>query len=120
MEFELSTGRRVTLSGFFTGETSSWVDHRQESLVDKVTPVVRRVYPVGDFEVVGNTWLQCICIAGFNSTPVQDPDSFGSWLHLVWFVDDNDTSIRELVEVGLANCDWESQAHNFYRGPGDD
>ena len=83
-------------------------------------PVFRRVYPSGDFQVVGDTWLDFICIAGFNSTPLNDPDSFGSWMHLVWFVDDNDALIRELVEIGLSNCDWESHARDFYRGPEDD
>ena len=62
VEFELSTGRRVVLTGFFTGETSSWVDHSHESLADKVMPVVRRVYPFGDFQVVGDTWLEFISV----------------------------------------------------------
>ena len=120
MEFTLSSGRRVTLTGFFTGETNSWVDHREATLANKVQRVVRRVYPVGDFQVVGESWLEFICVAGFNSTPLNDPDSFGSWMHLVWFVDDNDKNIRELVEIGLAGCDWDRYAKDIYRGPDDD
>jgi len=120
LEFELSTGRKVALTGFFTGATNTWVDHSRESLADKVLPVVRRVFPVGDFHVIGDTWLEFICVAGFNSTPLHDPDSFGSWLHLVWFVDDNDSRIRDLVTTGLASCDWDANAHDIYRGPNDD
>ena len=120
LEFELSTGRKVALTGFFTGATNTWVDHSRESLADKVLPVVRRVFPVGDFHVIGDTWLEFICVAGFNSTPLHDPDSFGSWLHLVWFVDDNDSRIRGLVTTGLASCDWDANAHDIYRGPNDD
>jgi hypothetical protein len=120
VDFTLASGREVTLTGFFTGQTNGWVDHSQRLIRDKVLPVVRRVFPAGDFQVIGNTWLQCICVAGFNSTPVKDADSYGSWLHLVWFVDDNDKHIRLLIEAGLAGCDWERYALDIYRGPNDD
>ena len=120
MKFQLASGREVALTGFFTGATNTCVDHNQRLLADKVLPVVRRIFPVGDFQIIGTTWLQYICVAGFNSTPVNDPDSYGSWLHLVWFVDDCDKHIRSLVEIGLASCDWESYAHDIYRGPNDD
>ena len=114
MEFKLSTGRDVSLTGFFTGATNTWVDHNQDALADKVLPVVRRVFSDGDFQLVGETWLKYICVAGFNSTPLLDPDSYGSWLHLCWFVDDNDASIRELVADGLQHCDWDAHGHDIY------
>ena len=118
LEFKLATGREVVLTGFFTGATSTWVDHQQDALVDKVLPVVRGVFPDGDFQLVSEPWLDFICVAGFNSTPHRDPDSHGSWLHLCWFVDDNDASIRELVAAGLAHCDWDAHAHDIYFTPG--
>ncbi|WP_339748154.1 hypothetical protein [uncultured Rubinisphaera sp.] len=120
MEFTLASGREVFLTGFFIGATNTWVDHNQRLIAEKVLPVVRRVFPVGQFQIVGDTWLQYICIAGFNSTPLKDPDSYGSWLHLVWFVDNNDMHIRSLIEAGLRNCDWDLYAHDIYRGPNDD
>lgn len=120
MEFTLASGREVALTGFFMGATNVWVDHSQRLTRDKVSPVVRRVFPAGDFQVVGSTWLQFICVAGFNSTPVKDPDSYGSWLHLVWFVDNNEDHIRLLIEAGLAGCEWEEYAKDIYRGPNDD
>lgn len=120
MEFKLPSGRDVFLTGFFTGGTNTFVDHSQLLLADKVNPVVRRVFPSGQFHLIGHTWLQYICVAGFNSAPVRDPDSYGSWLHLVWFVDDNDMHIRSLIETGLVGCDWDAYAHDIYRGPNDD
>jgi hypothetical protein len=120
LEFKLSTGREVSLTGFFTGATNTWIDHQQDALADKVLPVVRRVFPSGDFQLVGDTWLEFICVAGFNSTPLHDPDSYGSWLHLCWFVDDNDASIRDLVAGGLQHCNWDAFGHDIYRGPTDD
>jgi hypothetical protein len=120
LEFKLASGREVFLTGFFTGATNRFVDHRQRLLVDKVLPVVRDVFSSDQFQVIGETWLQYICVAGFNSTPVKDPDSYGSWLHLVWFVDDNDKLIRSLIETGLIGCDWDSYAHDIYRRPNDD
>lgn len=120
MEFKLASGRDVFLTGFFTGATNTFVDHNQRLLVDKVLPVVRDVFSSVQFQLIGDTWLQYICVAGFNSTPVKDPDSYGSWLHLVWFVDDNDKQIRSLIETGLVGCDWDSYAHDIYRGQNDD
>jgi len=116
LEFLLSSGREVTLTGFFTGATNSWIDHQQDSLTDKVLSVVRRVFPIGDFQLIDDPWLAFICVAGFNSTPVHDPDSYGSSLRLVWFVNDNDSSIRELVNIGLASCDWVANAQDIYYG----
>ena len=120
MEFKLATGREVVLTGFFIGETNTWVDYSQDALADKVLTVVRRVFPAGDFHVIGNELSKFICVAGFNSTPLNDPGSYGSWLHLVWFVEENDNDIRTLVEIGLSDCDWESYAQDIYRGPHDD
>lgn len=120
MEFTLASGRVVHLTGFFTGATNTWIDHNQPLLVDKVLPAVRMVFPYGQFQLVGENWLEYICVAGFNSTPSKDPDSYGSWLHLVWFVENNDNHIRRLIETGIRNCDWESYAQDIYRGRNDD
>ena len=118
LEFKLSTGREVALTGFFIGATNTWIDHQQAALADKVLPVVRGVFPSGDFQFVGDSSLEFICVAGFNSTPLHDPDSYGSWLHLCWFVDDNDASIRDLVAAGLEHCDWDTYGHDIYFTPG--
>ena len=48
MEFTLASGREVFLTGFFTGATNTWVDHNQRLIAEKVLPVVRRVFPLGN------------------------------------------------------------------------
>ena len=120
MEFQLSSGHRILVGGFFIGPTNTWIDHLKESLSDKALPLVRRFLPVGDYHVVGDTCLEFVCVATFNTVPFTAPDSFGYYLHLVWFVDDMNVGVRDLVEKGLADCDWELHGREILRCSEDD